>query len=195
MLDRKSEDLLRRLIRGGISPRRARRVLLELEEHRADVVAERISLGDAPADAQAAADARLGSDEDWLTQMLARPELQSWVRRHPAATFTVVPLMAFVVTFVASICGWIGLFYALRQKLGPLSVTTPAIRWASEIATVYMLWVTPFITAALISVLAARRRVPPFWPCVGRALASRMLFDARDVALPWVVSLTAAQGG
>jgi hypothetical protein len=172
MLNRKPEDLLRRLIRGGISPRRARRVLLELKEHRADVVAERIGLGDTPADAQAAADARLGGDDTWVAQMLARPELQSWARHHPGAAFAVMPPMAFCLMFVASILAWIGVFQLLKGNFGALTSGVSILRWAADIASLYMLWIAPIITGGMVGVLAARSRVPPLWPCVGIALTS-----------------------
>ncbi len=172
MSEHRYADLLTRLVQGGISPRRARRILLEFKEHHADIVAERMNFGATPPEAHAEADARIGSDDAFVAGVLARPELHSWMRRRPWAAFALLPLMSFGVTFIASILALLGLFHFIKSKLGVVTETPPAIRWIGDIAAVYFLWVIPIAIAAALGVLATKRRAAPLWPCIGMVLIS-----------------------
>lgn len=157
------------LIQAGIAPRRARRILREFAEHHADVVAERISLGDSPSDARLAASARVGSEQQLVVNLLARPELRSWAHRRPSIAFAIAPVLSFALAFVASILGLIALL-EWRKALGEaVNAASPTIRWIGTYAGVYLLWALPCGVAALLALVAARRREASIWPCVGIA--------------------------
>lgn len=155
------------LIQAGIAPRRARRMLREFAEHHADVVAERISLGDSAPDARLAANARLGSKQQLVANLLARPELRSWAHRRPSVAFAIAPVLTFALAFVASILAMIALVEWRKARGDALSAASPVIQWISAYAGVYLLWVLPCGVAALLALAAARRREASIWPCVG----------------------------
>jgi hypothetical protein len=155
------------LIQAGIAPRRARRILREFAEHHADVVAERLSLGDSAHEAWLAASVRVGSEQQLLTNLLARPELCSWAHRRPGIAFALAPVLFFALTFVASLLVLVGLVQWRKAHGDALSGASPVFQWISSYAGAYLLWVLPCGVAALFALAAARRRESSIWPCVG----------------------------
>jgi hypothetical protein len=155
------------LIQAGIAPRRARRILREFAEHHADVVAERLSLGDSAHEARLAASARVGSEQQLLANLLARPELRSWAHRQPGIAFALAPVLFFALTFVASLLALIALVEWRKANGDALSGASPVIQWISAYAGAYLLWALPCGVAALFALAAARRRESSIWPCVG----------------------------
>lgn len=93
-------DGLSLLIKGGMSPRRAHRVMREFKDHRADIVEERLSLGESLTQARAAADLRLGSFDSLAVRMLMRPELKSFAHRWPWTSWVLLPLLGHMLLFV-----------------------------------------------------------------------------------------------
>jgi hypothetical protein len=168
MRDRPSRSL-DRLIQAGIAPRRARGILREFAEHRADVIAERQALGDSSQDALVAASARLGSEQQLVANLLARSELRSWARRRPSIAFAIAPLLAFALAFVASLLVLIALVEWRKAHGDTLSAASPLIQWISAYAGVYLQWALPCAVAALLALAAMRRREASIWPCVGIA--------------------------
>jgi hypothetical protein len=158
-----------RLIQAGIAPRRARRILREFAEHHADVVAERMSLGDGAHDARLAASARVGSEQQLVANPLARPELRSWAHRRPSIAFAIAPVLSFAIAFVASILALIALVEWRKAHGGVLSAASPLMQWIGAYGGIYLLWVLPCGIAALLALAAARRREASIWPCVGIA--------------------------
>jgi hypothetical protein len=157
------------LIQAGIAPRRARRLLREFAEHHADLVAERINLGDSAKDARLAASARLGSEQQLVAALLARPELRSWAHRRPSIAFAIAPVLSFGIAFVASILALIALVEWHKAHGDALSASSQVIQWIGTYGGFYLLWVLPCGVAALLALAAASRREPSIWPCVGIA--------------------------
>jgi hypothetical protein len=155
------------LIQAGIAPRRARRILREFAEHHADVVAERLNLGDSAHEARLAASVRVGSEQQLLANLLARPELRSWAHRQPGLAFAIAPVLFFALTFVASLLAMIALVEWRKANGDALSAASPVIQWISAYAGAYLLWALPCGVAALFALAAARRRESSIWPCVG----------------------------
>jgi hypothetical protein len=155
------------LVQAGIAPRRARRLLREFAEHHADVVAEHINLGDSASDARLAASARLGSEQQLVATLLARPELRSWAHRRPSIAFAIAPVLSFGLVFVASILALIALVEWHKARGDALSAASQVIQWIGAYGSVYLLWVLPCGVAALLALAAARRREASIWPCVG----------------------------
>lgn len=167
VLDRTPSRARERLIRGGVPPRRARRIVREFAEHHADLVAEQLASGVSAEKAQEAAAARLGSEEQLIAGTLARPELRSWLQRRPCAAFAIAPLLAFAIAFVGSIIVLIGFFEWLKSRGTSLSAASPMIHWLNAGASFYLLWALPAAIAAAIALLATYRREISIWPMVG----------------------------
>jgi len=156
-----------RLIHAGIAPRRARRILREFAEHHADVVAECLTAGGSASQADAAANARMGSEQRLVANLLARPELRSWVHRRPGVAFALAPVLSFALAFVASILALVAVGEWRKAHGEAVSAASPTFQWMSDYAGIYLLWALPLGTAAVLAVMAARRRETSFWPCVG----------------------------
>jgi hypothetical protein len=158
----RNDELLLYLIRGGISPRRARRILREFDEHHADIVAERIQLGDSAANAHEAADARLGTPLSLVVRMLMRPELQSWARRRPWAAFALVPLLGYCALFVITGFAVVGVL--------EYAATAATLNGLATCSSFLLRFVVPAAAAVMLAREAARRRERTVWPWVGLAL-------------------------
>lgn len=75
MVEPAFSHLRRKLLEGGIAPRRVDRVLQELRDHYACLLVEQQGTGLVGAAAAEAALAHLGTEESLARQLLARPEL------------------------------------------------------------------------------------------------------------------------
>jgi hypothetical protein len=157
------------LIQAGIAPRRARRILREFAEHHADLTTEREACGDSAADARLAAGARLGSEQQLVANLLARPELRSWAHQLPSIAFAIAPVLSFAVAFVASLLALLALVEWRSAHGDTLGTASPLIQWISVYAGVYLLWALPCGVAAVFAWAAVRRRETSLWPCVGSA--------------------------
>lgn len=103
MSDPRFRALTERLLRAGIAPRHARRAVLELCAHHTDVVTELRAAGHTAEESEALAAERLGPDEAFVRDMLARPELRSFASRRPFVAFTLLPLLGCrLARFIAS---------------------------------------------------------------------------------------------
>lgn len=80
-----------RLLRGGIAPRRVRRIVGELRDHFLDLKSDAVAEGMGEAEAENRAASRLGTEQEVTDAMLARPELQSWAARWPWAIYMLLP--------------------------------------------------------------------------------------------------------
>src|SRR4051812_34998068 len=89
-------------LNAGVSLRRVRRLESELADHYDDLREELSATGLSQQEAETEALARLATDA-MIKDVLARPELRSWVRRRPWIAFTVVPIAMLAVLFVATL--------------------------------------------------------------------------------------------
>jgi hypothetical protein len=162
--------LAARLLRGGVSLRHVRRALRELRDHRADLESRLVEQGRDRDSAAGEASQLLGDREALVAQMLARPELQSRVRRFAWLWFLVAPLplvgvvglikVAFVVTSLEAV----GLVSSqeVTSNLHPLTITV----------RVLLQWVAPAAVGLLLCHAAARRLVPAIWPVCTMAIVA-----------------------
>jgi hypothetical protein len=167
MLDQPPHRSLDRLIQAGIAPRRARRILREYSEHHADLVAELRALGAAGAEAEAAAVARLGTEQQLVANVLTRSDLRSWARRRPGIAFALTPVLAFAVAFALSLLAMVALINWRKAQGDPLNSGSALMSWISEYGPAYLLWGLPLAAALMLVVVAARRRESSIWPCIG----------------------------
>jgi hypothetical protein len=167
MRDRTTPRSFERLIQAGIAPRRARRILREFAEHHADVMAECLAAGDSASQAEVAANARVGSQQQLVANLLGRPELRSWAHRRPGVAFALAPVLSFALAFIASLLALVALGEWRKAHGETFSAGSPTVQWMSDYACIYLLWALPLGAAAVLAVMAARRRETSFWPCVG----------------------------
>ena len=155
--------LAERLLRGGVGPGHAARIIGELEDHLDDLLAELSARGFDEASALAEAHERLGSEDALVASVLARPELTAWASRRPAVAFGLLPLAVFAASFVASIMTLVMAANLAHLHLGDSSAARSMSQWFSFV----LQWALPAATAAGFSYWACRRGVSSRWPTVG----------------------------
>ena len=170
MHDRPFESLRAALLRTGVAPRHARRVVMELDTHFQQLVDEGLARGDTEEAARGAARERLGTDQSLIERYAGMPELRAWSSRWPAVWFILVPLISFIALFVATmtVLGLIGeqMSAYLHQVHVPANVSS-RIDWGAKF---FFLWALPLAIAAAFALLAYRRRVALHWPVAGIAI-------------------------
>ena len=86
-------DRLRgQLLDAGIAPRHARRTLVELKEHFADLREDLMNEGFCEREAEAEASRQLGPLDTIAAMISARPELRRWTYRYPQIGRLVLPI-------------------------------------------------------------------------------------------------------
>jgi len=168
MNEARLEALTERLLRAGVAPRHARRAVQELRAHHADVVAELRAAGIPPAQSEALAAERVGPDEAFVRDMLARPELRSWASRRPFVAFTLLPLLAFMALGALSV----GLLVAVIQTAGHWRAWLPPVLLAGVrgLGTALFfgtIWLAPIAAGGVACLLAARQRIAARWVTAG----------------------------
>jgi hypothetical protein len=164
MSTRRFAALAERLLRGGLPPRRVRRLIRELEAHFDDVVAELRSTGLSWIEAEREAALRLGPEDALAASILARPELHSWARRWPGVAFGVLPVLSLPVQFVLSMLVAVQFFSLATHQLGFTALRPGPVPWICAGLQAYALWIAPMLAAGAASYFAARQRAPLLWP-------------------------------
>jgi hypothetical protein len=165
------DDLREKLLLGGIAPRHVRRYLKELNEHLEDLTREQREAGYGGEDAALRARARLGSDEELASAMLAQKGFRSIAARAPWAVFLFLPPVAAAAIGIL----FIGSLVLIGKQIGfPESMTASlAPQWfqilANSLVLCANLAVMP-LTAVLFVAIAHRQRLPLFWPLAATVL-------------------------
>lgn len=159
-----------RLGQAGISPRRVRRLVSELDAHFEDLVAEFQSTGLSRSESESQADVRLGTEDALVESMMQRPELRSWPRRWPWLAFAVLPVLALLVQFVLSIAVGVAVVNFSVHILGLTALHPGPVPWICGVFQAYALWIAPMLAAAGACYFAVRYRASAFWPAVGGIL-------------------------
>ena len=94
-------ELLPGLLRSGMSPRHARRMVSELADHLQDLAAEARSRGMSEEDAARHASERLGDYAAIVQGSRSYPELRSWIYRYPRLARVYFPV-AYVLLLPAA---------------------------------------------------------------------------------------------
>ena len=159
--------LERRLLAGGVTARRARRLVGELQAHYVDLLAARSEAG---LSAEAAARVALEclGDEDLLARrILAQPRLLSWSRRWPWAVYGAGPLLLYPLA-LAAMCALIVL---VGVACRPLASTAPhRLLQVLESLRLFSLYAPPALLTAILWVTAGRRGVAGGWIALSVAL-------------------------
>lgn len=165
------DSLREKLLLAGIAPRHVRRYLKELNEHLDDLTREQHQAGYEDEDARLRARARLGSEDELATAMLAQKGFRSLAARAPWAVFLFLPPVAAAAIGIL----FIGSLVLIGKQIGfPGSMTTSlAPQWfqilANSLVLSANLAVMP-LTAILFAAIAHRQRLPLLWPLAATVL-------------------------
>jgi magnesium-transporting ATPase (P-type) len=171
MHDRRFREVAAQLVNAGVSPRRVRRLVAELTDHCDDLREELLATGLSREEADTEAVARLATDA-MVEDVLARPELRSWVRRWPWISFTVVPIAMFAVLFVATLAALVFSIDFAVNSLGLDFGGSTGLRSFARAVAGFAVWVLPIAAASACCALALSRRAPAIWTMVGVLLIS-----------------------
>ena len=164
MGERRFIELRNALLEAGLARRNARRAVMELEDHFAQLVALGISRGASEQDARAQAHASLGTDQTLIERYAARPELQAWSSRRPAIWFTLAPLCSYLALSAATMAVLVVLSQQMHDYLRHLHVAPRVSHLIDLTVQILILWTFPLLVAAALSVFAYRRRIALRWP-------------------------------
>jgi hypothetical protein len=166
------DELRERLLRAGVAPRHVRRYLRELGDHLADLRAEEERAGKSGAEAEAAAQARLGGTDELAKAMIGKREMQGWSARAPWAMFGIgsVLCLAGAYLFACAIL-WTGWRIFLPGTETPfVPVDGLAMIYFGVGRMIY--WGAPVLVGWGIVVMAARQRLNAAWPALGLVLVA-----------------------
>lgn len=163
-------DLREQLLRAGVAPRHVRRYLRELGEHFADLTAEELRAGRTPAEAEAAAIARLGSADGLAQAMMRQPALRAWSTRAPWAVVGLGPAALVALAYgIALLILWSGWRMFLPAAETPFGLRNqPGV-----VGNLYfqlgraLYFAAPFLAGWAIAILAERQRLRLLWPALG----------------------------
>lgn len=171
-------ELRERLLRAGVAPRHVRRYLNELADHFADLRAEEERAGRSRAGAEAAALARLGTEDELARAMLEQRQFQSWCARAPWAMFGPAPLLFLAAAYLlACLYLWLGWRVFLPGADTPFGGRAYSMYDLANLyfqAGKYYYIFAPVLVGWGIGLLAARQRVKPAWPALGLLLIAWM---------------------
>jgi hypothetical protein len=170
MLEQRFAAIGEELRRAGLTPRRVRRILFELESHMDDLVEELEGQGLSREDAETEATKRLGA-EAIIEAARARPELHSGLRRWPAATLTLLPLFAYVVVSIGTLA-FVTTCLALAKRMGFPVENSLLLQQMTTATFTGVELLLPASVAITFCIVASSRRAPLAWTLVGAALVS-----------------------
>jgi len=176
MPSRPFEEILRiGLIEGGVSPRRARRIVDELDDHFESLRAELIAQGADEQSSVEIANQRLGNIDMLIERILADGDGLSAARRRPIAAFVLAPLP--VIIAALGLYGAAGLgAAAVFIRLTGRPTTDPAFGTLATILQAPAAYGLTTLVAAWFCWIGYRCRCAAHWPLLTCAIIS--LFGA-----------------
>jgi hypothetical protein len=158
------DKLRERLLRAGIAPRHARRYVTELRDHFDDLVQEETENGLTRDAAEAAAHARIGTDDELSTVVLARPASRSITARFPWAVFGIGPVLVLAAVVAGALFIQGGLIF-WSSEISPWSI--PWARFSFDLLNWLTTYAAPLAIAAALSVTGIRQRMSESWIVLG----------------------------
>jgi hypothetical protein len=161
------ESVREQLLRAGVAPRHARRYVIELGEHLADLTARERAAGHDAVTAATSARAALGTDAELARAMIEKPGFRSLATRAPWATFGILPVL-FIVLLVAAPS------MLLMKVLAPYSESLSAMPAGISALSATIMFVGNYLpgplAAAACILVAVRQRSESVWVWVGLVL-------------------------
>ena len=139
MTTAKLRALKNTLIRKGVSYRHASRYVRELEQHYDDLFVEAKGRGMNDRTAAFMAEQALGDEQDLVSEMAGRPELQSFASHYPKLCFLVLPIMIFAMTCVVLILAFIGVMSAVFPSSGFTAESAPWLQPLVENVSLFLM--------------------------------------------------------
>ena len=181
-------SLATRLLRGGIAPRRVRRLVAELRDHFEDLRNDALADGMTETEAASRATARLGSEQRVASEMLARPELRSWAARWPWAIYGLLPplLMAALVVLAALALAPVIELYVLHSGWEASDAGLPHAWFMNAVDGILATfkYAAPLLLCVAFCRMTVRRLSRSGWLVPGIA-ATAVLGGAFDIAMNW----------
>jgi hypothetical protein len=182
------------LLRAGLTPRRVRRIVFELEGHMDDLLEELQNHGLSPAEAAEEASRRLCA-EAVVEAARERTELHSGMRRWPAVAFTLLPLFAYAALFFGALA-LIAVALTFSKSLGLPVERSTLLQQVTGATMAGIEFLLPASVAITFCILASSRRAPLSWTLAGVALVSLLGATTNaQLELPPVVSRAALGAG
>ena len=182
------QSLNRTLLRGGIAPRRVRRIVSELRDHFHDLRTDAVAGGMNDAEATTWASSRLGSEQQVAKETLARPELRSWSARWPWAIYALLPpfLMVALVILVVLAMGPAIELYALNSEWEASDTNLPHLWFMSAVdrTLTAFKYAAPLLLCAAFFWAAALRLSRSRWLVPG-IIATAILGGSFDLFMNW----------
>ena len=157
-------ELKRSLLMQGLSPQRVRRMLLEWDDHLAELVDLNVERGLSSLSAERVARREIGEPSALVASVGERPELRSVAWRWPVLAFVFAPLAVLVGVIALLILAIFGAADSLQ------AAQRPAPLWFHDVLALSFFTVSrvvPLLLAAAIAWSAAARFARPLWPVLG----------------------------
>ncbi len=192
------KELKEQLLRGGIAPKHASRYVRELEDHLGDLVREEIQNGMDIPTAERSAHKRLGDNAALSRAILSQSELKSIAARYPWLIFGIVPPLALIAIVASSLAIEAGVIALAGSSSTGGSAMPSWGRLGISIWHGLLMYVVPFIIAAVIGILGIRQRMPFAWlllgTCIVLVLGSFLTINVVWSDLPGQSSLSVGLG-
>jgi hypothetical protein len=153
-------SLRERLLRGGVAPKHAERLVLELKTHAAALLDEEIARGQTVEAGRAAARSRLGSDDEIVRKALEQSALKSSGARWPVTVCALSPSVGLLALSAGTLSALVSLL-AVGQRF------TMLIAWL-------VLYGFPVLCSFVLVRYAITRRLALAWPLIGLLLMAAL---------------------
>ena len=160
------QELRVNMLKNRVAPKYARRTILELKSHFAELKSRAIDEGLSDTAAQQRARSEIGDEATILKEVLSKPELRSIPSRFPRVFFAIVPTLSLLVTFALTLF----LFLVAYESWNAIDAGKELAVWqklpvqAWFLASCYLL--VPGYALVTIAIAKARF-INPFWPAIG----------------------------
>ena len=168
-------SLKERLLRGGVAPKQAERLVLELKTHAAALLEEEIARGQTVEVARAVARNRLGSDDEIVRKALEQSALKSWGARWPVTVCALLPPVGLLALSAGTVSALVAVL-AVGQRLNHASWehVQPWIHQTTMLIAWLVLYGFPVLCSFLLVRYAVTRRLRRAWPLIGLLLMAAL---------------------
>ena len=186
------DRLRERLVRGGVARRHVKRTVAELHDHYDDALDDGLTQGLIRDGAAEAAWQRLGSEDEIVATVLARPELRSLPARYPRVISAAGPILLWATVSIASGFLLVGTASALHSigVFGPPLISAEPM-WLQNVMNAVLfayMCVLPIVIGASIAAIFARRALVPAWTLAGTVAISLLgAFTEYAITFPKII--------
>jgi hypothetical protein len=162
------ENVRLQLLRAGISPGQVNRYVRELRDHLSDLIARERAGGLSASDAEAKAQALLGTDTQLVQAMLDRGPPRALAAKAPWATFGILPLVIYIVT--TALLARLSFAFLSPYSALPAADIPGSIRTIGTTLSLFGSYAIGPLLAVVCILIALRQRLSSRWVWTGLAL-------------------------